>query len=120
MLSSLIVTGTYWEVWAKLLDDKDTNVFILYICSVTYFLAFIFSIVLVGFTTFHIRLTMTNYTTLEYCEKKKVQVSYFSTNDTLEINLAKVSLLFSKMGLQHELKTWFRLFLTLVYTNCSF
>jgi hypothetical protein len=70
-ISSTCVSLTYWQVWGKLLDDPDTNFFILYLCSVTYFLAFIFTIVLIGFTCFHIRLMITSYTTLEYCEKRR-------------------------------------------------
>jgi hypothetical protein len=82
MLSSLMVTLTYWEVWGHLIDDRETNIFVLYLCSVTYFLAVIFSVVLTGFTMFHVRLLVTNYTTLEYCEKRKGNVSIIIIIDT--------------------------------------
>jgi hypothetical protein len=79
-ISSIMVSATYWEVWGHLIDDRDTNIFVLYLCSVTYFLAFIFTIVLFGFTLFHIRLMLTNYTTLEYWEKRRGSESTWSTS----------------------------------------
>jgi len=86
MISSIVFCATYWEVWGKLIDDPDTNIFILYMWSVAYFLGFIFMIVLVSFTGLHIRFLITNYTTLEYCEKRRGSAStwqvspYYSTN----------------------------------------
>lgn len=79
-ISSIMVSCTYWEVWGHLIDDRETNIFVLYLCSVTYFLAFIFTIVLFGFTLFHIRLMLTNYTTLEYWEKRRGSESTWSTS----------------------------------------
>ena len=92
-ISSIIVSVTYWEVWGKLLDDEDTNLFILYMCSIMYFLAVVFAFVLTGFTGFHIRLILTNYTTLEYCEKKRENEStwavspYYSSSWMYNISL---------------------------------
>ncbi|CAI2362214.1 unnamed protein product [Moneuplotes crassus] len=86
MISAIIFCSTYWEVWLKLMDDPDTNIIVLYICSIAYTLGFIFMVVLIGFTGLHIRFLFTNYTTLEYCEKKKGNIStwqtspYYSTN----------------------------------------
>eukprot|EP00343_Euplotes_focardii_P011802 CAMPEP_0205830634 /NCGR_PEP_ID=MMETSP0206-20130828/41666_1 /ASSEMBLY_ACC=CAM_ASM_000279 /TAXON_ID=36767 /ORGANISM="Euplotes focardii, Strain TN1" /LENGTH=135 /DNA_ID=CAMNT_0053134477 /DNA_START=113 /DNA_END=520 /DNA_ORIENTATION=- len=75
MITSIIFCATYWEVWGKMIDDPDTNILILYMCSVAYFLGIIFMIVLVGFTGLHIRFLITNYTTLEYCEKRNKNAS---------------------------------------------
>lgn len=50
-------------------------------------------VVLTGFTGFHIRLILTNYTTLEYCEKRRENVStwqispYASPNASYNISL---------------------------------
>jgi len=58
-----------------------------------YFLAAIFAVVLIGFTSFHIRLILTNYTTLEYCEKRRENVStwqvspYYSSSMMYNISL---------------------------------
>lgn len=75
MISSILFWTTYWEVWGKLIDDPDTNIFVLYMCSIAYFLGFIFWIVLTGFMGLHLRFLLTNYTTLEFCEKKRGNIS---------------------------------------------
>ena len=75
MISCILSLVTYWEVWAKMLEDEDTNIVLLYTCTVYYFLVVIFWVVITWFTLFHVRLMVTNYTTLEYCEKRKENVS---------------------------------------------
>ena len=73
-LSSILASLTYWEVWGKQIDDEDSNIFIIYLWSINYFLTVIFGLVLTLFTIFHVRLMITNYTTLEFWEKKREKV----------------------------------------------
>lgn len=121
MLSSIVVTSTYWEVWGKLLDDTSTNLFVLYLCSVTYFLSFIFMVVLTGFTIFHIRLTITNYTTLEYWEYRRAHVSLLAViNDSVDVHLANIALLLFEVEVQHQSQAGLLLLDTLVHSHCSY
>ncbi|CAI2362342.1 unnamed protein product [Moneuplotes crassus] len=80
MISAIIFCGTYWEVLGKLIDDPDTNILILYMCCLAFILGIIFVIVLIGFISLHIRFLFTNYTTLEYCEKKRGNISTWQTS----------------------------------------
>lgn len=75
MLSTYLVNFTYWETFQTVMSQNEVSTLCLLLISLNFMLSIFMGIILTLFCTFHLRLLVTNYTTLEYCEKKREKVS---------------------------------------------
>ena len=76
-LSLAIFIGSFWEAVVVIVCD-DTSAEIMCLFMVTcYSLMALLSVAVIGFLFFHIWLTYNNFTTIEFCEKKRGKVPNF-------------------------------------------
>ena len=80
MLSLLLVNLTYWETLKSVINQNQISALGLTWISVVFLLSIVMGFILILFWGFHLRLTLTNYTTLEYCEKKREHQSTWNTS----------------------------------------
>lgn len=70
-LMLVLFIGTFWECVVVSLHDPDHDVSVSFIIVLTYSLLCMLGVAVVGFCFFHLWLIKNNYTTIEYCEKKR-------------------------------------------------
>lgn len=76
--------GTFWECVVVTLNDDESSTFLCFFIVICYSLISMLGVAVIGFCFFHIWLMYNNFTTIEYCEKKRknapgYKVSPFST-----------------------------------------
>ena len=79
-LSCLLISTTYWESVFHASASVSVSFSYLYSLFVAFFLALVLAIVLLSFLTFHVVwLMFPNFTTIEFCEKRKDPSSVYSS-----------------------------------------
>jgi hypothetical protein len=63
--------GTFWECVVVTLNDDENSTFHCFFIVVSYSLISLLGFAVIGFCIFHIWLIYNNFTTIEYCEKKR-------------------------------------------------
>ena len=76
-ISCHIMNFTYWKVALAVIVHNDVGTGEAYVILVAYSLSLILSVLLSGFFGFHCWLIKRAYTTIEYCEKKKENISLY-------------------------------------------
>lgn len=66
--------GTFWECVVVVLNDEDSSTDMCFIVVLVYSLIIMLGIAVIGFCWFHFWLISKNFTTIEYCEKKRKDV----------------------------------------------
>ena len=100
MISTIMVNITYWETFETVMAKDEVSNFWLVVITLTYLLSIFMGCVLFFFFLFHVRLLFTNYTTLEYWEKKREkestwQVSPFETGSYIGNMETKLGTIFN-------------------------
>jgi palmitoyltransferase len=72
--------GTFWEVLVVTLCDKDSREIKSLSLATVYSLMILLEIAVGGFLIFHIWLISKNFTTIEFCEKKRGKVPTFANS----------------------------------------
>lgn len=76
-ISLILFVSTFWEsVVVCLCDDSNSEAFMLFIVTV-YALVLLLCITVVAFMFFHVWLMWNNFSTIEFCEKKRAKSSNF-------------------------------------------
>ncbi|CAG9322672.1 unnamed protein product [Blepharisma stoltei] len=70
-LALAIFICTFWETAVVVLNDETSSQFLCLFIVLSYSLGSMLGIALLGFVIFHLWLISNNYTTIEFCEKKK-------------------------------------------------
>ncbi|CAI2360782.1 unnamed protein product [Moneuplotes crassus] len=118
MISAWFINITYWEEFVRVLASVTTsNIYLLVVCT-TFMFSVVMSIILTCFCIFHFRLIMTNYTTLEYCEKKREKESTWQVSP-YDLKTATQNIK-SKLGYDPLFKLLFPLKPNLQSTGTSF
>ncbi len=79
-LSCLLISSTYWETVVHVASDPTTPFARLYLFFVSYMLGVVLAVILNSFFIFHVFwLILPNYTTIEFCEKKRDHSSVYSS-----------------------------------------
>ena len=79
-LACLLIAASYWEAVVHAASNVTTGFAYLYSIFVAFFLAAVLAIVLLSFLTFHMLwLVIPNFTTIEFCEKRKDPSSVYSS-----------------------------------------
>ena len=79
-LSCLLISVTYWESVFHASSSLTVGFGYLYSLYVAFFLALVLALVLLSFLTFHlVWLLFPNFTTIEFCEKRKDPSSVYSS-----------------------------------------
>ena len=66
--------GTFWECVVVVLNDEDSSTEECFVVVLVYSLIIMLGIAVIGFCWFHFWLISNNFTTIEYCEKKRKDV----------------------------------------------
>ena len=66
--------ATFWECVVVVLNDSTSSTSLCFFVVLVYSLIIMLGIAVIGFCSFHIWLISNNYTTIEYCEKKRKDV----------------------------------------------
>ena len=75
--SIAIFIGSFWEAVVVILcDDNSSEILCLFLVT-CYSLMVLLSVAVIGFLIFHIWLTYNNFTTIEFCEKKRGKIPSF-------------------------------------------
>jgi hypothetical protein len=74
--SLLMVDFTFWETVVISLRDDETGIEVCFFVVVVYSLILLLSLAITGFLIFHCYLTLSQYTTIEYCEKRRNKSQY--------------------------------------------
>ena len=69
-----LFAGTFWECVVVVLNDSESSTFKCLFTIMSYSLISLLSIAVIGFCGFHIWMMRNNYTTIEFCEKKRKDV----------------------------------------------
>jgi len=69
-----IFIGTFWEAVIVNLDDPDSSTVTCFLVALCYSLMIMLGVSVVGFFIFHSWLIAKNYTTIEFCEKRRQKV----------------------------------------------
>ena len=72
-----IFTGSFWETVAVVLNDGENDMWFCFGIVLCYSISVMVFIVMILFTAFHFWMIWFNYTTIEYCEKRKKNVEAF-------------------------------------------
>lgn len=113
MISTYFINLTYWETFQSVMsEDKVSNMCLIWVC-INFLMSLIMGVILTLFWAFHIRLLLTNYTTLEYWEKKREkestwQISPFNVGTTwgnIKMKLGKDKLLYMLLPTTPTMKT---------------
>ena len=75
-----IIIGSFWETVIVVLNDERNSAVTCLFIVLYYSILVMKFIVLIMFTSFHFWLIKKNYSTIEYCEKKKRHANLFSTS----------------------------------------
>lgn len=79
-LALAIFISTFWETVVVVLNDSESSSFTCFFVVLVYSLILMLGVAVIGFCIFHIRLIADNYTTIEYCEKKKQKVNDYKVS----------------------------------------
>lgn len=84
-----LFTGSFWECVVVVLNDSESSTFKCLFVVMVYSLISMLSFAVIGFCIFHIWMMYNNYTTIEYCEKKRKLIpgyekSPFKLRNTLD------------------------------------
>ena len=102
MISTWFINLTYWRTFIEALNSDDhSNYYLLTVC-VTFMISIIFGIIMTFFWAFHYRLILTNYTTLEYWEKKREKESTWQVSPFNQMSFTRN--LKSRLGHDNWLK----------------
>ncbi|CAG9333278.1 unnamed protein product [Blepharisma stoltei] len=77
---SLIFISTFWETLIIVLMDSQSSIPYCLFIELTYSLVLMISVCVVSFCCFHVWLIANNYTTIEYCEKKRGGIPEYSVS----------------------------------------
>ena len=77
VVCSGIFTGSFWETVAVVLNDGESDMWFCFGIVLCYSISCMVFAVMVLFTGFHFLIIWTNYTTIEYCEKRKKNYEAF-------------------------------------------
>ena len=63
--------GSFWECVVVTLNDTETSIMLNFVVVLSYSLLFMLGVAVIGFLFFHIWMIKENYTTIEFCEKRR-------------------------------------------------
>jgi hypothetical protein len=66
-----IFSGTFWEVLQVAINHEDRSPYFCFMVMLVYSLCLMLNFIVLMFLTFHCYLLYNNYTTIEFCEKKR-------------------------------------------------
>ena len=72
--------ATFWECVVVTLNDDDNSTFHCFFIVVSYSLITLLGVAVIGFCIFHVWLIYSNFTTIEYCEKKRKNAPGYKTS----------------------------------------
>jgi len=70
-----LFAGTFWECVVVVLNDSESSTFKCLFVVMVYSLMSMLAVAVIGFCFFHIWMMYYNYTTIEFCEKKRKSVA---------------------------------------------
>jgi len=70
-LALAVFMGTFWETVVVTVADPDQSAFLSFYIVLSYSLMVMLGVALIGFCIFHFWMISNNYTTIEYCEKRR-------------------------------------------------
>ena len=68
-----VFIGTFWECVAVTLNDETSSTAWCYLIMLVYSLLCLLGVAEISYFFFHVWLVWNNFTTIEYCEKKKAK-----------------------------------------------
>ena len=84
-ISLILFISTFWECVVVVLNNSDSSTMLCFIVVLVYSLIIMLGIAVIGFCIFHLWLIKNNFTTIEFCEKKRKNVPGYSKSPfTLE------------------------------------
>ena len=69
-----IFIGSFWECVVVTLNDSESPTILSFVVVLSYSLLLMLGIAVIGFCFFHIWMIYQNYTTIEFCEKRRMKV----------------------------------------------